>query len=328
MARNANTTENNDLDNLQVSDVTLLDAYSQTVSRVASNGGEAVVQVRVANRKKGQNGAGSGFIISSDGFVVTNHHVIGNATETYVLLQDGRQLKGKIVGRDAATDLAVLQIFAENLSKLSLADSNDLVVGQMAIAVGNPMGFQSTVTAGVVSALGRTLRSESGRLIDNVIQTDAALNPGNSGGPLLNSSGEVIGVNTALIRGAQGLCFAVASNLVKYVVGKLILDGKIRRAFIGIAGQNMRFQPRRISQLALPINAGILIHHIESMGPASRSGLVKGDIIVGLGDEDVSSIDMLHQLLDADRIGVRVPLRVVRDNEIVLIHLVPVELTG
>ena len=328
MLRIDNTTDINGLDDPKVRDTTVLDAYSQTVSTVAQSSGEAVVQVKVANRKKGQNGTGSGFIISSDGFVVTNHHVFGQAREAHLLLQDGRQLKGKIVGRDAATDLAVLQIFGENLSKLSLADSNDLVVGQIAIAVGNPMGFQSTVTAGVVSALGRTLRSESGRLIDNVIQTDAALNPGNSGGPLLNSTGDVIGVNTALIRGAQGLCFAVASNLVKYVVGKLILDGKIRRAFIGIAGQNMKFHPRRITQMGLTTNAGILIHHIEPLGPASRSGLDRGDIIVGLGDEDVISIDMLHQLLDADRIGKRVPLRVVRGNDIEIIHLVPVEMKG
>jgi len=327
MLRTDNTTDYNGLDDHKVIDTTLLDAYSQTVSTVAQSSGEAVVQVRVANRKKGQNGSGSGFIISSDGFVVTNHHVIGKAREAHLLLQDGRQLKGKIVGRDPASDLAVLQIFGENLSKLSLADSNDLLVGQIAIAVGNPLGFQSTVTAGVVSALGRTLRSESGRLIDNVIQTDAALNPGNSGGPLLNSAGDVIGVNTALIRGAQGLCFAVASNLVKYVVGKLILDGKVRRAYIGIGGQNMKIHPRRVIQLGLATNSGILIHHIESMGPASRSGLEKGDIILGLADEEVNSIDMLHQLLDADRIGKRVQLRVLRGNDIELIHLVPVELT-
>jgi len=328
MLRIAYTADNNSLDDIAVRDMALLDAYSKTVSGVARNAGEAVVQVLVASRKKGQNGTGSGFIISSDGFVVTNHHVIGQAKEAHLLLQDGRQLKAKIVGRDAATDLAVLQIFGENLSKLSLADSNDLVVGQIAIAVGNPLGFQSTVTADVVSALGGTLRSESGRLIDNVIQTDAALNPGNSGGPLLNSSGDVIGVNTALIRGAQGLCFAVASNLVKYVVGKLIIDGKVRRAFIGIGGQNMRIHPRRVIQLGLSTGAGILVHQIEPMGPASRSGLEYGDIIVGLADEDVNSIDMLHQLLDADRIGKRVPLRVFRGNDIEMIHLVPVELTG
>ena len=191
MLRISNTKDNNGLDGLKVRDTTLIDAYSQTVSSVVQSAGEAVVQVSVENRKKGQNGIGSGFIISSDGFVVTNHHVIRQSRETQIILQDGRKFKGKIVGMDAATDLAVLQIFGENLSKLSLADSNDLLVGQIAIAVGNPLGFQSTVTAGVVSALGRTLRSESGRMIDNVIQTDAALNPGNSGGPLLNSAGEV-----------------------------------------------------------------------------------------------------------------------------------------
>ena len=235
-------------------------------------------------------------------------------------------MPAKIIGTDKSTDVAVLQVSAEGLRKLSFADSSSLQVGQVAIAVGNPFGFQYTVTTGVVSALGRTLRSESGRLIDDVIQTDAALNPGNSGGPLLDSNGKVIGMNTALIRGAQGLCFAVASNLVEYVVGKIILEGKLRRGYIGIAGQTVALHKRIIEAHKLTTKTGVLVQQIEGLGPASRSGLKKGDVIVAVEGEPTSSIDTMHRLLDGESIGKRIALTVLRSQAIETVHLVPVEL--
>lgn len=310
------------------SDSSLLDIYSQTITSVAAAVSDGVVQVQAFStqgRGQRQAGSGSGFVISSDGFIVTNHHVIARGTSFKVILQDGRDLPAKILGADPSTDLAVLQIHAETLTRLTFADSETLQVGQIAIAVGNPYGFQSTVTAGVVSALGRTLRSQSGRLIDDVIQTDAALNPGNSGGPLVDSNGQVIGVNTALIRGAQGLCFAVASNLVQLIVGKLIIDGKVRRAYIGVQGQNINLHPRVVKRNNLGQNSGVLVQQVEAMGPASRSSLVQGDVILGIDGISISSFDALHRVLDESRIGQRVQMQVLRSNEVTLVHLVPEE---
>lgn len=304
----------------------LLDSYSRTVTRVAKDASEAVVQIQGIAKGGKPAGGGSGFIISSDGFVVTNHHVINRTEQVSITLQDGRSMPAKIIGADPATDVAILQVHAEGLRKLSFGDSGALLVGQIAIAVGNPFGFQYTVTTGVVSALGRTLRSESGRLIDDVIQTDAALNPGNSGGPLLDSNGKVIGMNTALIRGAQGLCFAVASNLVEYVVGKIILEGKLRRAYIGIAGQTVPLHKRLAEALRLSMKSGVLVQQIEGLGPASRSGLKKGDIIIAVDGNATSSIDVMHRNLDGERIGKRIALTVLRNQTIETVHLVPVEL--
>jgi len=309
-----------------IDDDQLLDAYSRTVTRVAKDASEAVVQIQGISKGKKSAGGGSGFIISSDGFIITNHHVISRSEEVQITLQDGRQMPAKIIGADSSTDVAVLQVHAEGLRKLSFANSSLLQVGQLAIAVGNPFGFQYTVTAGVVSALGRTLRSESGRLIDDVIQTDAALNPGNSGGPLLDSNGKVIGMNTALIRGAQGLCFAVASNLVEYVVGKIILEGKLRRGYIGIAGQTVALHKRIIEAHKLATESGVLVQQIEGLGPASRSGLKKGDVIVAVEGEPTSSIDTMHRLLDGGSIGKRIALTVLRNQSLEVVHLVPVEL--
>ncbi|HLF63685.1 MAG TPA: trypsin-like peptidase domain-containing protein [Saprospiraceae bacterium] len=304
----------------------LLDSYSRTVTRVAKEASEAVVQIQGVANGGQPAGGGSGFIISSDGFVITNHHVISRTDQVSITLQDGRSMPAKIIGTDASTDVAVLQVHAEGVRKLSFGNSAALQVGQIAIAVGNPFGFQYTVTTGVVSALGRTLRSESGRLIDDVIQTDAALNPGNSGGPLLDSNGKVIGMNTALIRGAQGLCFAVASNLVEYVVGKIILEGKLRRAYIGIAGQTVPLHKRLIDALKLPAKSGVFVQQIEGLGPASRSGLRKGDIILAVEGHATSSIDTMHRLLDGESIGKRIALSVLRNQSIEVVHLVPVEL--
>ncbi|MCB0707549.1 MAG: trypsin-like peptidase domain-containing protein [Saprospiraceae bacterium] len=318
-------------------DAQLLDAYSNAVIGASSRVSQAVVQIQVQKAKAAVRpqrggapspgaGGGSGFIISSDGFIVTNSHVVNRATKIQIVLQDGREYPGRLVGEDPATDIAVVQINADNLTTTLFGDSDKLQVGQLAIAIGNPFGFQYSVTAGVVSALGRTLRSENGRLIDNVIQTDAALNPGNSGGPLVNSHGEVIGVNTAVILRAQGLCFAVGSNLAKYVVGKLILDGKVRRGFIGIAGQGVRLNPRLVQSLKLAAPSGILVQQVEKDGPAGLAKLLTGDLIVGFEEEVVPSIDTLHRLLSEDAIGKTARLKVLRNNQLLEFAITPAEL--
>ncbi len=315
-------------------DAALLDAYSKTVVQVAKDVSDAVVQIKVIKPKpkkantRRRNGysAGSGFIISRDGYIVTNSHVISKARKIEVVLQDGRIFKPEVVGEDPATDIAVLRINGDQLKFIRFGDSDGLQVGQMAIAIGNPYGFQYSLTAGVVSALGRTLRSEGGRLIDDVIQTDAALNPGNSGGPLVNSRGEVIGVNTAVILPAQGLCFAVAGNLANYIVAKLIMEGKVRRGFVGIAGQVTRFNPKAIQRFKLQVKSGIYVQGVEADSPADLSDLQQGDIIIGFEDKLVQSIDDLHRFLDDKSIGQKVQLKVLRSGVVVDVAIVPVEL--
>ncbi len=329
-----NSAAENQNDEKATDDSQLLDAYSRTVVNVATKVSDAVVQIKVKKHKptvvKGRKrppfSSGSGFIISSDGYIVTNSHVINDAKSIEVVLQDGRILKGEIIGDDPATDIAVLKIDANNLTQMKFGDSDQLQVGQLAIAIGNPYGFQYSLTTGVVSALGRTLRSELGRLIDDVIQTDAALNPGNSGGPLVDSNGKVIGVNTAVILPAQGLCFAVASNLAKYIVGKLIIEGKVRRGYIGIAGQVVRFNSRIINRYQLNVKSGIHIQDIETGGPADKSELRVGDIILGFEQEPVQSIDDLHKLLDEKTVDNQISLKVLRGKEIIEIYMMPVEL--
>ena len=314
-------------------DDALLDAYSRTVAGVGSVVSDAVVQIKVDKPKQGGRrqrqgayGTGSGFFISENGLLVTNSHVIKGARNIQVSLQDGRYFKGELIGDDPATDLAVVRVEEKGLPFLKFADSDKLQAGQIAIAIGNPYGFQYSLTAGVVSALGRTLRTETGRLIDNVIQTDAALNPGNSGGPLVNSRGHVIGVNTAVILPAQGLCFAVASNLAAYVVGKLIIDGKVRRGYIGIAGQGIRFQPKFANGLKLDTSSGILVQNIEPQGPAHFSGMQAGDVIIGFEGQAIQSIDDLHRLLDADTIGKKVGIELIRNRQRQEIYIIPSEL--
>lgn len=310
----------------------LLDAYSQTVVNVGRATSDAVVQIKVnkpgrqGRRVQRQNGTGSGFFISANGLLLTNSHVIKGATRIQASLQDGRNFIAQLVGDDPATDIALLKIEATDLSYLPFADSDQLQAGQIAIAIGNPYGFQYSLTAGVVSALGRTLRSESGRLIDNVIQTDAALNPGNSGGPLVDSRGRVIGVNTAVILPAQGLCFAVASNLASYVVGKLLAEGKVRRGFIGIAGQVIRFQPQFIQKNQLSVRSGVLVQSVEPEGPAYHSSLQLGDVIIGFEGQPVNSIDDLHRMLDDKSIGADVRIEVLRGQQKVSIPMKPAEL--
>ncbi len=266
----------------------LLDAYSSAVSGAVAATHPAVVHIEVrGNHAPG--GSGSGFFISPDGYILTNSHVVHGANELKVFLADGRKLAADLIGDDPDTDLAVIRVSADELAHLALADSDAVRPGQIAIAIGSPMGFQQTVTAGIVSGLGRSLRGASGRLIDNVIQTDAALNPGNSGGPLVNTHGEVIGVNTAIIRPAQGICFAIASNTARWVVAWLIKDGRIRRSFIGLAGQNVPLIRKVARWHHLKQETGVLVAGLEANSPAARSGLVEGDIVVALDHTPITA---------------------------------------
>jgi S1-C subfamily serine protease len=305
-----------------LSDAELLDAYSRTVSGVVERVAPAVVSVEVHHRRAGGRGPqreaqghGSGFVFTPDGFILTNSHVAHGATKTDVAFADGRRLRAALVGDDPDTDLAVLRIDDSGQVTAPLGDSAALRVGQVVVAIGNPLGFQSTVTAGVVSALGRSFRSVSGRLIDNVIQTDAALNPGNSGGPLLDSRGNVVGVNTAVILPAQGICFAVAVNTVKLVVGQLIAYGHVRRARIGVGGQNVSLPRLAVRAHRLIQPSGVLITTIEAGSPAARAGVQSGDIIVAFDGHPVHGIDDLHRLLTGDRIGTATTIVVVRKAE-------------
>src|SRR6202048_511318 len=275
-----------------LTDGQLLDAYSETVSGAATNVAPAVVNIQIKNPSFGKRGegSGSGFFIAPDGFNLHNSYVVHSAKSIEVSLHDARTFSATLIGDDPDTDLAVIRIDAAQLPYLPFADSNKLRVGQIAIAIGSPYGFQQTVTAGVVSALGRSIRAQSGRLMDDIIQTDAALNPGNSGGPLVNSSGKVIGVNTAVILPAQGLCFAIAANTAQLVAGWLIRDGKIRRSYLGLAGQNITIHPRLVSSHKRPKNQGILVSGTETGGPARQSGLLEGDIIIAFKKSTISSI--------------------------------------
>jgi len=306
-----------------VADVSLLDAYSSAVAGAVEMAGSAVVHLEV---RGSEGGSGSGFFISPDGYLLTNSHVVHGASERRVFLPDGRRLEADLVGEDPHSDLAVLRVSAGEVAHLTMADSDRLRPGQIAIAIGSPMGFQQTVTAGIVSGLGRSLRSASGRLIDNIIQTDAALNPGNSGGPLVNSAGEVIGVNTAIIRPAQGICFAIASNTAKWVAGWLIKDGRISRSIIGVAGQNAPLLRKLVRHYRLDRDSGVLVAGIEAGSPAAGAGLQVGDIILGFGGVPTPSVDSLHKLLSADRIGVRESLSVLRGVERLALAVTPVEM--
>ena len=303
----------------------LLDAYSQAVITASGKVSPAVVNIEVRHRSgrsggdartsPGVTGSGSGFIFTPDGFALTNSHVVQGAEQIDVTLSDGRRHSAHLIGEDPDTDLAVIRVEAPLLNHTELGDSHRIHVGQLAIAVGNPYGFQCTVTAGVISALGRSLRSTSGRLIDNVIQTDAALNPGNSGGPLVNSRGEVIGVNTAIIRSAQGICFAIGINTAKFIAGRLIKDGKIRRGFLGISGQNVELPRRVVRYHDLDTESGILVVAVEPGSPLQRASLAEGDVIIGYGDQTVRDIDDLHRLLVEEKVGIPMTLTFLRRGE-------------
>jgi S1-C subfamily serine protease len=314
-------------------DEELLDAYSQAVINAAEKVSPSVAYIEVSSNKRqgrradprSRQGSGSGFVFTPDGFVLTNSHVVHRAAEIDVTLADGRQFSGQVVGDDPETDLAVIRISAPNLVPVALGNSQRVRVGQLAIAIGNPYGFQYSVTAGVVSALGRSLRSSSGRLIDNIIQTDAALNPGNSGGPLVNSRGEVIGVNTAVILPAQGICFAIAINTATFVAGQLIKEGRVRRSYIGVAGQIVPLNRQMMRVFGLQIESAVLIVSVESDGPASRGGMREGDLIVAYNDRSVTSIDDLHRMLTDTQVGIEAEIKVIRGRELVQLKVVPAE---
>lgn len=321
--------ESTQQDNLTLEDNELLDSYSKSVINASSTVSPAVVNINVLTNSRNnaarKSGSGSGFIFTPDGFILTNSHVVHNSSKLEVVLSDGRRYWADNMGDDPDTDLAVIRIDSPDVAPVVFGDSEKIKVGQLVIAIGNPYGFQTTVTAGVISALGRSLRASSGRLIDNVIQTDAALNPGNSGGPLVNSRGEVIGVNTAAILPAQNICFATAINTAKFVAGKLIKDGKIKRSFIGIAGQNIPIHRRIIRFYNLPVEKGILLTSVERNSPAQKAGLSEGDIIIGFNHQPVSGIDDLHKQLTDTQVGKESNIKILRRTEIIDLEIIPSE---
>jgi S1-C subfamily serine protease len=315
----------------RVDDDQLLDAYSQAVIGAVEAVGPAVVNVH-----RGDAGAGSGVIFTPDGLILTNHHVVHGAARVEVNLTDGRVLRADVIGQDAGTDLAVLRVDATltpgsppglpgGVAFARFGDSRRVRVGQVAIAIGNPFGFQHSVTTGVISALGRSLRSRSGRLIDDIIQTDASLNPGNSGGPLVTTRGEVIGINTAMILPAQGLCFAIGINTARFVASRLIRDGRIRRGYIGIAGQNIDV-PRNLARAnQVAISSAVRVESVEKGSPAARAGLEKGDIIVAFGAVAVTGVDDLHRVLGEEQIDTAVDVAVIRRGSRRTIAVTPAE---
>jgi S1-C subfamily serine protease len=304
-------------------DGALRDAYSEAVIGAVETVSPSVVSIHVTHRlpdnqrSSGGNplhGSGSGFLFTPDGYLLTNSHVVHHASEIRVSLSDGATVRGELVGDDPGTDLAVVRIDAQSLVHVKLGNSDHLRVGQVAIAIGNPYGFQATVTAGVVSAVGRSLRSQSGRLIDDVIQTDAALNPGNSGGPLADSFGEVIGVNTATIASAQGLCFAIAVNTARYVAMELIKHGEIKRAYIGIGGQNVPLPRRTVREFGLRYDSAVYVISVEHDSPAERAGIRERDLLVEFDHQPVRGIDELQRALTRAAAGAETTVTVVRES--------------
>jgi len=319
-------------------DAPLLDAYSEAVTGAVGRVSPSVVHIEVhqsagktrSGEPRERQGGGSGFVFTPDGLILTNSHVVHDAARILVTLADGRRMPATVLGEDPASDLAVVRLERpqgdeHGLTAAVLGDSQRLRVGQIAIAIGAPYGFQSTVTAGVVSALGRSLRSYSGRLIDDVIQTDASLNPGNSGGPLVDSSGRVIGVNTATILPAQGICFAIGINTAKFVASRLLRDGRIRRSYVGISGQTVPVHRRVVRFYDLPKETGALVLSVEDGSPAKRADLREGDLIVALEGQPVAGVDDLHRLLTEVRVGVSCTLTVLRWTEKMELKVVPEE---
>jgi S1-C subfamily serine protease len=310
----------------------LFDAYSRAVVQAAETVGASVVRIEVTKQRQTRRGpregggSGSGFVISPDGLVLTNSHVVQGAESIGVVLPDGRRPDAVLVGEDPESDLAVLRVYAPNLTPVRFADSARLRVGQLAIAIGSPYGFEATVTAGVVSALGRSLRSQTGRLMDDIIQTDAALNPGNSGGPLVNSRGEVIGVNTAMILPAQGICFAIAGNTAQFVTGWLVREGRVRRSYLGIAGQTAPIHARLRRHYRLTQDRAVLVAGVEPGGPARLAGLREGDLIIAFKGQTVAGIDELLRRLVGAEIGVRSTVTVLRQTDKLEISITPQEL--
>lgn len=314
----------------------LLDSYSKAVINAAERVKPSVVNVEVyygmgsarlnPQMNREAKGSGSGFIFSPDGFILTNSHVVHRASKIEVTLQDGKKLQAKVIGDDPYTDLAVIKIDASDLTPVQFGDSRSIKVGQLVIAIGNPYGFQCTITSGVVSAMGRTLRTDSGRLVDDVIQTDAALNPGNSGGPLITSQGNVIGVNTAIIYPAQGICFAIPSSVAQSIASRLIKDGRIRRGYIGVVGQDVTPESYVVKTFGLQCDKGVLVVRVEKDGPADKAGLLNGDVIVSLDGTTITNVDELHKHLTEDKINMKSLLEVLRMSEKLSIEVVPEEL--
>jgi S1-C subfamily serine protease len=293
-------------DRVPAGDDELLDAYSRAVTHAVDTVGPAVVKIDAAR------GGGSGVVFTPDGLILTNSHVVDDAAHLTVVLPDGHSMRADVIGQDADTDLAVIRIDGTSLPWATLGDSRGVRVGQVAIAIGNPYGFHHSVAAGVVSALGRTLRARSGRLMDDIIQTDAALNPGNSGGPLVTTAGEVMGINTAMIQNAQGLCFAIASNTARFVAARLIRDGRVRRSYIGLAGQTVPI-PRAVArENQLAVTSGVFVASVEPDSPAAAAGLRDGDVVLAFAGEPVTGVDDLHRQLTDDRIGVPASLTILR----------------
>jgi S1-C subfamily serine protease len=307
------------------SDSALLDAYSQVVTSTVRSAGPAVVHIQALSEKAQGIGTGSGFLISPDGIVMTNSHVVHGASEVRAQTPDGRESRAYVIGDDPDTDLAVLRIDLPDLHHLKFADSSKVAVGQIAVAIGNPLGLDNTVTAGIVSALGRTFPSRTGRLIDNVLQTDAALNPGNSGGPLLDSHGEVIGVNTAVIPSAQGICFAIGSKTAEFIASWLIKDGRIRRGHIGVAGQDVSIHERVARFHQLRQRSGILVHTVEKDSAAAEAGVEQHDILIWLDAEELKSVHELHRLLVLREPNRKSRLTVLRKNQVVHLWITPRE---
>ncbi|HUA15715.1 MAG TPA: trypsin-like peptidase domain-containing protein [Verrucomicrobiae bacterium] len=317
----------------KTADALLLDAYSMAVTNAVERISPSVAHIEVhqtagrarSGEPRERQGGGSGFVFTPDGLILTNSHVVHDASRIAVTLADGRHMPASLIGEDPASDLAVVRVDEPGLTAAELGDSQKLRVGQVAIAIGAPYGFQSTVTAGIVSALGRSLRSYSGRLIDDVIQTDASLNPGNSGGPLVDSAGRVIGVNTATILPAQGICFAIGINTAKFVASRLLRDGRFRRSYIGVSAQTVPVHRRVVRFYDLPKETGAMVLSVEEGSPAKRAGLREGDVIVGLEGQPVAGVDDLHRLLTEVRLGVSCGLTILRYTEKLELRVVPEE---
>jgi S1-C subfamily serine protease len=305
-------------------DAALLDAYSAAVVGVVERVGPAVVGI-AARGRRGTRGGGSGVLFAPDGYILTNAHVVERARELQVTLTDGGELGGSVVGSDPATDLAVVRVEGTKLPHAELGTSEGLRVGQLVVAIGNPLGFSNTVSAGVISALGRTMRAQDGRLIDPVLQTDVALNPGNSGGPLVDSRGHVVGINTMIILGAQGLSFAVPVDTARWVIGQLMTVGRVRRGFLGIAAQVRPLPKRSARKHDLPNESGVEVQHVEPGKPAARADLRQGDVVVALDGKPVKNVDEVHRFLDASSIGRKLPVKVLRAGSLVDLVVVPDE---
>ncbi|HEY7903789.1 MAG TPA: trypsin-like peptidase domain-containing protein [Casimicrobiaceae bacterium] len=303
----------------------LLDAYSAAVSGAVARVAPAVAHVEVSRASDRKRGSGSGFFITPDGYLVTNSHVASGARELKVTLADGREADARMIGDDPDSDLAVLAVAASDIAWCRFGDSEALQVGQIAIALGSPYGFQHSVTAGIVSALGRTMRASTGRLLDNVLQTDAALNPGNSGGPLVDSQGRVIGVNTAVIASAQGISFAIASSSAERVASTLIRHGRVRRGWLGVGGMTYVLPRRYVRHFALASASGVRVESVERGSPAAVAGLARGDIVIAIDDAPVQSVDDLQRRLAADSIGRAIAITAIRRDAVVRLAATPAE---